>query len=252
MSDETDQSDIADLEAFEARFPPEVFAGVAEALRLPPEPETLSWLRCLLLPEFRFFVALCPGEKLSRDERIARLEKLRDAATALLASLRPARSLLPRKYLGPELLSDQFRATVRSLADETARQLQRQHSSRGPAGRPAKSAFRQLTADLARVYKCVTGKDATRPDWKGGSKYGGKFYEFVAAVEQCLRSVFTDPEVLDQLPDTQAAIGDGLRKNWGEIQKLAGENRSKLRPNKPGIVELPFRPLTLLESGTVE
>src|ERR1700730_17709976 len=101
------QDEIADLEPFEAQFEPADFAGTAEALGLSMEPDTLSSLRQLLLPEFRAFVAFCPSEKLSRDERRGRLERLRDAATDLLASLGPggARSLLPRKFLDPELLS---------------------------------------------------------------------------------------------------------------------------------------------------
>jgi hypothetical protein len=64
------QEEIAELEAFEAQFKAADFAGVAEALRLAPEPETLSCLRRWLLPEFRFFIACCPGVQLSRDERI--------------------------------------------------------------------------------------------------------------------------------------------------------------------------------------
>ena len=43
--DEASRDQIAALEDFEAKFKPQDFAGVAQALRLSEEPETLSCLR---------------------------------------------------------------------------------------------------------------------------------------------------------------------------------------------------------------
>jgi hypothetical protein len=102
-------------------------------LGLLTEPESLSCLRRRLLPEFRFFLASCPGERLSRDDRIIRLQRLHNAATALPRSLPPVSSLPPRKYLGHELLNDQLGATIGSLADDgelypTWHPLPRSHS----------------------------------------------------------------------------------------------------------------------------
>jgi hypothetical protein len=225
MSDEDADEEAfrEEMSAFEARFRLEAFAGVAEALGLGSELETLSWLRRLFLPEFRFFVESCPAENLPREERIARLEKLRDAASAVQSSLGPggARTLLPRRYFSPEVVSDQFRATLRALAGAADTQIQRLHSSRGRGGRPRKDAFWELSADLVGVYETLTGKKAKEPQWKGGSKYGGDFYEFVVAVEHCLRTCL--PEVRDDLPVTSSALGDGLRRHWTSIREMAGE-----------------------------
>jgi hypothetical protein len=93
MSDrETEEAgllaEIAEREAFEARFPPETFARIAEAMGLPPEPEILLGLRRSLLETFYFFYAISSGESLSREERISGLTELRDAARSLSKSLR--------------------------------------------------------------------------------------------------------------------------------------------------------------------
>ena len=60
-------------EAFEARFPPETFSRIAEAMGLPAEPESLSGLRRSLLETFYLFYAISSGESLSREERISGL-----------------------------------------------------------------------------------------------------------------------------------------------------------------------------------
>src|ERR1700730_5563769 len=214
------QDEIADLEAFEAQFTPGDFAGVADALGLPAEPETLSCLRSLLLPEFRTFVALSPGDRLSRDDRITRLQRLHDAATALRRSLTLARSLLPRKYLGPELLSDQFRATLRSLADDAAAQIRRSRASRGKPGRPRLEAFRQLGEDLIRVYRTLEAKTAVVSEWDD-------FYRFAVAACRCLESCV--PAVVADLPKSQRAMRDNLREVWDRKIKPT-KNPSRSRP----------------------
>src|SRR5262249_47078986 len=105
VADEWSRDQIAALEAFEAKFKPDDFTWVAHALRLPEEPETLSWLREMLLPEFRFFVESCSGRKVSREEKIDRLGKLRNAAATLDILLGPGgtRSGLPRRLWGSNL-----------------------------------------------------------------------------------------------------------------------------------------------------
>jgi hypothetical protein len=198
---------------------------VAEALRSAPEPQVLSTLRSWLLPEFYFFFLSCAGEEPTREEKIGQLEKQRDAATALLRSIRITGGLTRTLRevadgTGAEK-REEFRATLKRLADEADEKIQRLRTSSGQAGRPPKNAFRQLAADLARVYKRLTGEEAKQPQWKGGSKYGGEFYDFMIAVERCLRTCL--PEVRDELPKSSSAVGDGLRKKWTSIRKMAGE-----------------------------
>src|SRR5262249_47034277 len=72
-----------DWDAIEARFTSEAFAGVARALGLPLDPQTLSKLKRFLIDPLHFFYDSC-GDKPSRAERIEGLSKLRDAARILL------------------------------------------------------------------------------------------------------------------------------------------------------------------------
>jgi hypothetical protein len=219
------QEEIAELEAFEAQFKAADFAGVAEALRLAPEPETLSCLRRWLLPEFRFFIACCPGVQLSRDERIRRLQTLHDAATTLLSSIGPggAWSLLSRKFLDPDLLSDRFSATVRSLADEATAQIRRLRASRDQAGRPRLEAFRQFGEDLIRVYRTIGEKTSVASDWDD-------FYRFARAACRCLERSM--PAVVTDFPTSSRAMRDHLREVWN-TKIAATENPSHSGPNKP-------------------
>jgi hypothetical protein len=211
-------------DAFEARFPPEAFAGVARALGQLSDPETLSSLRRSLVEPFYFFYLGC-GDKPSRAERIKGLSRLRDAARILLR-LDPVDgdpwTALTRQTFSA-VWDEQFRAILERVADDADRGIRRYHSSQGKAGRPRKDAFWQLTADLVRAYERAPGQVAKKPDWLGGNKYGGEFYEFAVAVERCLRTGFAKTEVLRELPDTPAAIGDGLRKHWAKIRRMAGE-----------------------------
>jgi hypothetical protein len=196
-----------EMAAFKARFPPEAFEGVAEALGLLPEPKNLSVLRDWLLPELYFFFVSCPGEESTRKERIRHLEDLQNAATTLLASIGPGGALfyMPRKYLGPELLSDQFRATLRSLADDAAAQIRRSRASRGQPGRPRLEAFRQLGEDLIRVYRTIGAKTAVASEWDD-------FYRFAVAACRCLESCM--PAVVADFPKSQRAMRDNLREVW--------------------------------------
>jgi len=209
-------------DAFEARFPPEAFAGVAQALGLPEEAETLSWLRELLLPAFRFFVESSPGQRVSREERIDRLEKLRDAATGLDTSLGPggSRSGLSRRFLGSKLITDQFADTLLTLAREADIQIQRLRSSRGQGGRPRKDAARQLGQDLIGVYEKMTGKKAKDLNYE-------KFHRFAAEAYRCLRAGV--PAVEKGLPSPARGLHDLLQPIWKLVVNKQSEK--PLLPN---------------------
>jgi hypothetical protein len=222
MTDEDPEEEAFrdDMAAFRARLPPEAFVGVAEALRAAPEPEVLSMLRSGPLPEFYFFFINCPGEGPTREERIRQLEEPRNAAMTLLKSGGLSRRTL-REVAGGIAPDDRLEAALKRLAAEVDEKIRRLRSSRGRAGRPSKDAFRQLSAGLVRVYERLTGEEAEQPQWKGGSKYGGDFYDFVVAVERCLRTCL--PEVRDELPVSSSAIGYALKRHWTSIREMAGE-----------------------------
>ena len=197
-------------------------AGVAQSLGLLPEPESLACVRDLLLPEFRFFVASCPGETLSREERIAQLEELRDAAATLDASLGPGgtRSGLSRRVWGSNLISDQFTDTLRVLAVEADRQIHRLRSSPGEGGRPRKDAARQLGKDLIRVYEKRMEKRAKDLNFE-------RFYRFAAAAYCCLRAGV--PAVDGETPGTPRALRDGLREIWKSVVNKQNEKPLPLK-----------------------
>lgn len=218
---------IAHQLAFEERFSPEAFAVVAEALGLPTEAEILAGVRRLLLDKFYFFFMSIEGMGFSRDQRVKRLEDLRDAAASLLRSVRQHGGFWePRLVLDKAVWDEKVGTTVRRLVEGADVQILKLLSSRGRGGRPPKDQFRQLAADLVRVYERITNSEAKRPDWIGGSKYGGNFYKFAVAAERCLRANISEPEVLKVLPVSAAAIGDGLRSHWTSIRELSGEKPS--------------------------
>jgi hypothetical protein len=209
-------------DAFEARFSPEAFAGVAQALGLPGGPETLSWLRGLLLPEFQHFVETCPGQKVSREERIHRLAKLGEAAANLDTLLGPggARSGLPRRFWGSDLITDQFTDTLRILAVEADRQIHRLRSSPGRGGRPRRDAARQLGKDLIRVYEKITGERAKDLNFE-------RFRRFAAAAYRCLR--VSVPAAETELPPSSRGLHDLLQSIWKLV--LHKQSEKPLQPN---------------------
>jgi hypothetical protein len=207
-------AEMVEREAFEARFPPEKFARIAIAIELPPEPDVLASLRRSLLYPFYFFSVIGSGESLSRQERIEGVTELRDAARGLLRSLRHDLELVTVGTITDDPIFDpQFRATVRSIAIRADAQIDKLRSERGQPGRPRKD-FWEILPDLAREYKRWTGEDPKKPRWVGGSEYAGKFYDFVVAVVECLRSNLAEPKGVSNLPDNPSAVGDGVRKRW--------------------------------------
>ena len=162
MSDrETEEAGLhaeaAEREAFEARFPPETFSRIVEAMGLPPEPEILSGLRGSLLETFYFLYAISSGESLSREERISGLTELRDAARSLSKALRYSRAWITVGSLGKAedepLYDEKFRATVRGLAAKAEEKIVELKSRRDQPGRPRKEDFWELMPDLVRIYR---------------------------------------------------------------------------------------------------
>jgi hypothetical protein len=223
VGDEASRDQIAALEAFEAKFKPEDFVDVGHALRLTEEPETLSWLRELLLPEFRYFVESCSGRKVSREEKIDRLGKLRNAAATLDVLLGPGgtQSGLPRRLWGSNLITDQFTDTLRVLSLEADQQVRRLRASTRRGGRPRKDAVRQLGEDLIRVYEKIKGGEAKDLDLKG-------FHRFAAAAFRCLR--VSMPGYDGGFPPSPRALRDVLGKIWNHKKN---EKPIRLRTNNP-------------------
>jgi len=56
----------AEQDAFEARFPPEAFTGIAKTLKVRPTPENLSRLRGWLLPDFYYLYRVVPSKEPTR------------------------------------------------------------------------------------------------------------------------------------------------------------------------------------------
>jgi hypothetical protein len=218
------QEMIEEKEAFEARFPSEAFAGVAEALGWHPEPEILAALRNRLLPAFYYFFESTVGTALSRDEIVGQLRDLRDAAVSLLRSIRLSHGLIELgSVVDNAALDEKFEPAVHRLVEDAEARIAKLLAARGRGGRPPKDRFRQLAADLVREYERLTNREATSPDWTGGSKFDGKFYEFAVAAERCFRAKVSEREVLKELPATPAALGDALRKHWSSIREIARE-----------------------------
>jgi hypothetical protein len=225
------QDEIAEREAFEARFPPEAFSGIAAALGLLSDQNMLSGLRGSLFHPFYFFYVISSGETLSRDDWICGLTEMRDAARTLLKSLRYGEALMTIGSAGGDdpVFDGKFRGTVRSIADRADAKITKLRSERNKGGRP-RIEFWEMAPDLIREYRRWTGKEATKPRWLGGSKYAGEFYDFVVAVVDCLRDNLAEPHFLKNLPDSPSAIGDGLRKRWPfDKTELLGKRRIENR-----------------------
>jgi hypothetical protein len=141
----------AEQEAFEARFPPEAFKEVAKALKVRPTLENLSRLRGRLLPDFHSCLDVRhrykPG---TRKERINRLKKLCETATTLHSLLTSFDTWwdLPWDLIGRddpddprEGVTDQFKATLKRLADTAAGQIEKPAFTKSHRGRPRRMSL---------------------------------------------------------------------------------------------------------------
>ena len=219
-----DDNGFAVEERFEARFPPDAFVGIAEALGLACTPKSLANLAEWLRPEFYAFYLMAPQEP-TRAERLKALRKARQAARALDATLDEIWLDLPMDLLETEGGVHQFRGAVRQLASAAEHQLARLRKEPSPRGRPQKNAFRELSARLVWVYERLMHRTARRPHWLPDSRvYGGTFFRFVRAVWQCLREHI--PEAHSALPRSEGALAQELKKHWPQRQRTTGRKMS--------------------------
>jgi hypothetical protein len=151
------QVEIAEREGFEARFPPEAFGGIAVAMGLLPEPGVLSGLQRSLLHPFYSFYVIGSGESLSREQWICGLAEMRDAARALLKSLRFDLALATVASLAEDPIFDpQFRTTIRSVERKADARLVELRSKQDKPGRPKKDEFwEELLPDLVRTSESL-------------------------------------------------------------------------------------------------
>jgi hypothetical protein len=217
----------ADREAFETRFPPEAFTGIAKALRVRPGPETLSRLRRRLLLEFYYLHMTVLNKEPTREEQINQLRKVYEAASTLHSCLTAFNRIwlelnLPIDLFAPdegvaEGITDPFTATLQQLAEAAASSAEKLASKGSRRGRPAKNIpFRQLTPDLVRIYEFVRKEPAEPPYWLPDSHgYGGKgnFYRFALAVWRCLQD-HLPAEALAAIPPREFGLAEELRKHW--------------------------------------
>lgn len=211
--DEQFLAEIAEREKFKAQFPPEKFAEIAAAIGLEPEPDVLVGLRRSLLHPFYSFCMISSGESFSRDEWINGLTKLRDAAQALLKSLRYDLALVTVRDAADDPIFDPtFRVTVRSIAKKANTQLIKLRSECDKPGAPTKWEFREvLLPDLVRVYEGLTERPAKVPRYTRESKSNGGFRSFVVAVCNWLRT--NVPEIVTKLPAGPLAVRAELRRH---------------------------------------
>jgi hypothetical protein len=222
------EAEAAEREAFEARFPPEAFTGIAKALKVRPTPENLSWLHGRLLPHF--YHCLDTRHRLkepTRKERINRIKKLREAAMSLQFSLTHFDGIWvmdwPLDVLAPEDdpdapgVTDQFHATLQLLADRATTLIEGIASEKSRRGRPSKNEpFRQLTPTLVRIYELIRKEPAGRPYFLPDSGiYGGKgdFHLFALAIWRCLQNNLP-PDSRAGIPDTEGGLAEELKKHW--------------------------------------
>jgi hypothetical protein len=230
LEQEAEAQLAAERETFEARFPPEAFAGIAKALKVRPTPENLSRLSGWLLPHFYFCVDTRHRLKEpTRKERINRIKKLREAAMSLQFSLRhfdgiwvmdwPLDVLAPGDDPNAPGVTDQFHATLQLLADRATTLIEGIASEKSRRGRPSKNEpFRQLTPILVRTYEVVRGESAECPYYLADSRdYSGKgdFHRFALAVWRCLQENLS-AEALNGLPDTKGGLAEEFKKHWPE------------------------------------
>jgi hypothetical protein len=223
----------AERDAFEARFPPEAFTGIAKALKIHPTPENLSRLRGWLLGDFYGYLYFgLPSREPTRKEQIARLKQLFDAARTLHSAISVFEDVWPLNLLGPagpfatDDATDQFTATLQVLADTSAGQIEKLASRKSRRGRPPKNEpFQELTPRLVRKYERFTKEPAGPPNWIPNSgiwRGKGSFYPFARAVWCCLRDNLP-AEARAAIPSTEEGLAQELKKHWPKVRRV-GKN----------------------------
>ena len=210
------EAEAADREAFEARFPPKDFLGVARALKI-RDPATFARLVRLLRDDFYGFHANCQSKWPSRGAEMERLRKLRDAAT-LLASpgvWMPLNPLEIDMAFDPfeEVEEEQFLAIAKRLATYSEERLAKLEASPSAAGRRSHDAFHELMVGLIYTYQRITRKQARKPSTRFNKPgYYGDFYQFALAAWHCLRDYL--PEARNRMPRSEPALAEALRDHW--------------------------------------
>jgi hypothetical protein len=195
----------AEREAFEARFPPRDFLGVARALKI-RDPAIFARLVRSLRDDFYEFHWNSRSKRPSRANEMNRLQELRDAAD-LLAS---GDLGLPLNLLDEE---EQFVTTAKRLATFWDEELRALEAGPSAAGRRSHAAFHELIICLIRTYQRVAKKPAKKPNMRFNKPgYHGDFYQFAIAAWRCLREHF--PEAADRIPYIEGALAEALRDHW--------------------------------------
>src|SRR5215471_1097800 len=166
LEQEVLEAEAAEWEAFESRFPPKDFLGVASALKI-RDREIFARLVWSLRDDFYSFHRDCQTKWPSRGTEIERLRELR-AAASLLASpggwmpLDPLEIDLAFDPFG-EVKEEQFLAIIKRLATYWDERLARLEAGPSAAGRRSHDAFHELIVALIRTYQPITMKRARRP-----------------------------------------------------------------------------------------
>jgi hypothetical protein len=147
--DQAWRDEIADLEAFEARFQPDAFKRVASALNLRDTEEDLKAIGHWLLPYFYNFFSGRPYKEPPRKERIAKLKKLLAALDIVRNGIPPRASFMDfPTTIGEmgetnEFLLGKLDEYYRRVG-EKLRKLEAGPARRGPK---PKTTFRDFTPD---------------------------------------------------------------------------------------------------------
>jgi hypothetical protein len=224
LEQEVEAQIAAEREAFETRFPPEAFTGIATALKVRPAPENLSRLRGRLLPSFYFCLDVRDVYKEpTRKELINLLKKLSNAASTLHSAVTSADYTICLSWAfdapdeGAVGVSDHLIATLELLAKPAAGLIEKPGFGKSRRGRPSKNEpFRQLTPTLVRIYERLRKEPAECPYWLPDSGiYSGKgdFHLFALAVWRCLQDNLPS-EVRAAIPSTEGALAEELKKHW--------------------------------------
>jgi hypothetical protein len=208
LEQEALEAEAAEREAFEARFSPRDFLGVARALKI-RDPAIFARLVRSLRDDFYVFYMQYQTEWPSRDTKMERLKQLREAANLLTA---PDPWWISPNPLGEDE-EEQFLATAKRLCTYWDAELTKLEDGPSAAGRRSHVEFHDLIIGLIRTYQQVAKKRATKPYTRFGKPgYHGDFYQFAIAAWRCLRDHY--PEVADRIPYSEGALAEALRDHW--------------------------------------